>query len=70
MAKAEKPAVTVKISGRQKQAVASALYHAFAEFFDATYEGPHVEPLPVEKADDRISKLCRGKIKATIKVEK
>ena len=58
----KKAAITVKIAGRQKQAIASALYHAFAEFFDVQYEGPNGEPLPVEKADSRIDKLCRDRL--------
>jgi len=65
-----KPAITVKVRGRQQHAIASALFHAFSEYFDVTYEGPNGEPLEAKVADKRIFKLCQGRrLKAVVKVE-
>ena len=65
-----KPAITVKVRGRQQHAVASALFHAFSGYFDVIYDGPNGKPLKAEVADKRISKLCQDRrLTAVVKVE-
>lgn len=60
----------IRIGGRQRKAVASAIYHALAEYFDVQYDGPG-EPLSEEEADERIYNFHHGRrVKAKVVVNK